>query len=171
MKWGEKAGPVLGIVLVLIVLFLIVCFFLFQVVVSTSADDRVNLRLATRQAPVTLHSDKVVSRRSVPIVELYMEISAYSPSVQECDAAPLITASGQKVRVGGVAADLRKFPLGTRLRIPGYNNGKPCTVIDSGGSIKGNRLDVFMWETHAAIHWGRRRNVRVEVLYVPGVKK
>ena len=88
MKWGERAGPVLNIVLVLIVLFLIVCFLLFQVVASTSADDRVNLRLATRQAPVTLHSDKVVSRRSVPIVELYMEISAYSPSVQECDAAP-----------------------------------------------------------------------------------
>jgi len=170
MKWGEKAGPVLEIVLVLIVLFLIVCFFLFQLVASTSADDRVNLRLATRQAPITLHLDKPTSRRSVPVVTILCEISAYSPTVQECDAAPLITASGKRVYVGGVAADWNVLPCGSIVIIDGYNKGNPCTVIDQGGAIKGLKLDVFYWRESQAVQWGRRHSVKVQVLYMPKAK-
>lgn len=163
MKWGQRAGPVLEIVLVLIVLFLIVCFFLFQVVASTSADDRINLRLATRTAPIVKEARVVKT--------IYMEISAYSPTVQETDASPLVTASGKRVYVGGVAADLSVLPFGSIITIPNYNNGKPCTVTDTGSAIRGNKLDVFMWSTDAAIHWGRRRNVRVMVLYAPKARE
>lgn len=125
---------------------------------NATAGDIVNFRTATRQAPV-----------SSPVVTILCEISAYNPTVAQTDGNPLITASGQKVRVGGIAADLSVLPLGSRVIIPNYNGGKPCTVIDSGGSIRGNKLDVFMWHESEAIHWGRRRNVRVEVLYIPKV--
>jgi 3D (Asp-Asp-Asp) domain-containing protein len=116
----------------------------------------------TQVVPVT-----EVSRASSPIrVELF-EITAYSPTVEECDASPLVTASGKRVYVGGIAADLRKLPFGSIVIIPGYNDNKPCTVIDTGGAIKGNKLDVFLWDAHAAVHWGRRKNVLVQILYVP----
>lgn len=163
MKWGQKAGPVLEFLLVLIVLFLIVCFFLFRLVASTSADDRINLRLATRTAR-RLAAPK-------PAVTLLCEVSAYSPTAEECSGNPFITASGKRVYVGGIAADPRVLPLGSRVIVPNYNNGKACTVVDTGSYIKGNRLDVFFFSTDKAIHWGRRRNVKVQVLYVPRAAK
>lgn len=153
------------------IVLLIALFVLCLAPRNATAGDIVNFRTARRLAPATIHLDKVVSRVSSPIAEIYMEVSAYTASVAETDATPLITASGKRVYVGGVAADLRKFPLGTILRIPSYNGGKPCTVIDSGGSIRGNKLDVFMWSTHEAVHFGRRRNVKVQVLYRPKAKQ
>lgn len=181
MKWAKARGhcrdyyawraigltmlvtAIIAVAIVLLIALLVLCL----APRNATAGDIVNFRTARRLAPVTLHSDVPVSRDSVPIAELYMEISAYSPTVQECDAAPLVTASGQRVRVGGIAADLRILPLGSIVTIPNYNGGKPCTVIDTGSYIKGNRLDVFLWKTEEAIHWGRRRNVKVLVLYVP----
>lgn len=153
-----------GAALVLVVL-------LFVSPAHATSGDRTNFRTARRLAAVALPIDKVTTRASAPLKTLYMEISCYSPTVAECDGDPLTTASGQKVRVGGIAADLRVLPFGSLVIVPGYNNGEPCEVIDTGSAIKGNKLDVFLWSTDAAIHWGRRHNVRVEVLYIPGVSK
>jgi len=132
-----------------------------------TAGDIVNFRTARRLAAVVIRSEKVTTRASEPIKVLLMEVSCYSPTVAECDGDPLMTASGKRVRVGGIAADLRILPFGSLVRIPGYNNGNPCEVIDTGGAIHGNKLDVFLWSAHEAVHFGRRRNVRVEVLYIP----
>nr|MBS9408334.1 hypothetical protein [Streptococcus oralis] len=53
-----------------------------------------------------------------------------------------ITYSGVKVKrdlYSTIAADLRVFPIGTILFVPGYGYG---VVADKGGAIKGNRLDL-----------------------------
>lgn len=129
----------------------------------------INDVVLARRAPSPVKANPVmeVSRASSPIrVELF-EITAYSPTVEECDASPLVTASGKRVYVGGIAADLKVLPFGSTVIIPGYNDNKPCTVIDTGGAIKGNKLDVFLWDSHAAVHWGRRKNVPVQILYIP----
>lgn len=138
---------------------------------QATAGDGVNFRSARRIASVTLSSDKATTRASKPVKVLYMEISCYSPTVAETDGNPLRTASGKRVYVGGIAADLWVLPFGSICIIPGYNNGDPCTVIDTGGAIHGLKLDVFMWSEQDAVNWGRRRNVRVEVLYIPGGNK
>lgn len=144
---------------------------LFLTPVSTTSADRINLRTTRRLAVPVLYSDMSVTRESEAVAKvLLMEVSAYSPSVQECDAAPTITASGKRVCVGGVAADWSVLPCGSIIVIPNYNNGNPCTVIDQGGAIQGNKLDVFFWHEQEAVNWGRRRNVRVEVLYIPRAK-
>lgn len=167
--WFLDYGEIAFVLSILIAAFILIIWMLVLLLTPKTAiaGDIVNFRTATRQASATLHSDRVVSRDSVPVVTILCEVTAYSPTRSECDAAPLVTASGQKVRVGGIAADLDVLPFGSIVLIPGYNGGKPCQVVDTGGAIRGNKLDVFMRTAHEAIHWGRRRNVRVTVLYRP----
>ncbi|RDI41478.1 3D domain-containing protein [Falsibacillus pallidus] len=68
-----------------------------------------------------------------------------------------ITYSGLKVKrdlYSTVAADLRVFPIGTILFIPGYGYG---VVADTGSAIKGNKLDLY-YETVQDVyaHWGKK---------------
>jgi 3D (Asp-Asp-Asp) domain-containing protein len=92
------------------------------------------------------------------------EITAYSPNVDECDGNPFRTASGQRVRVGGIAADVSVLPFGSLVLIPNYNDNQPCQVIDTGGAIVGTDIDVFFWTKREAIQWGRRKHVLIKVL-------
>ena len=130
-----------------------------------TAGDIVNWRTARRLAAVVIRSEKVTTRASTSTT-LLMEITAFSPTVAETDNDPLTMASGQKVRTGAVAADLRILPFGSLVRVKGYNNDQPCTVLDTGGMIKGLRLDLFMWHESDAILWGRRKAVPVEILRI-----
>jgi 3D (Asp-Asp-Asp) domain-containing protein len=177
MKWSSRTSrridysQIVIIVIAILLAALYIAAFLLFAPRQRSADDWVNLRLATRTAVVKVALDKVTTRESEPVKVLYMECTAYSPTVQECDGDPLTTASGQKVRVGGIAADWRVLPCGSIITVQGYNGGNPCTIIDQGGAIKGLKLDVFYWHESEAIQWGRRRNVEVRVLYIPKAKK
>ncbi len=69
-----------------------------------------------------------------------------------------ITYSGVKVKrdlYSTIATDLRVFPIGTILFIPGYGYG---VVADKGGAIKGNRLDLY-YETVQDVYsqWGKKK--------------
>lgn len=68
-----------------------------------------------------------------------------------------ITYSGVKVKrdlYSTIAADLRIFPIGTVLFIPGYGYG---VVADKGGAIKGNELDLYYETVHDVYQlWGKR---------------
>jgi 3D (Asp-Asp-Asp) domain-containing protein len=65
-----------------------------------------------------------------------------------------ITASGTKAKKGTIAADLSKYPFGTRMYIPGYGYG---TVEDRGSAILGEHIDLFYKHHRQAAQWGRRR--------------
>jgi len=87
---------------------------------------------------------------------LLMRVTAYCPCSKCCgEYADGITACGHKIRPRDafVAAD-EKFAFGSELIVPGYNEGKPVKVLDRGGSIKGNRLDVFFHTHEEALQWG-----------------
>lgn len=64
-----------------------------------------------------------------------------------------ITASGAMARPGTIAADPKVLPFGTLLYIPGYGYGR---VEDTGGAIKGNRIDLYYDRHGDALRWGRR---------------
>ena len=69
------------------------------------------------------------------------------------------TATGTGVYRGIVAVDPRVIPLGTRLYIDGYGE---AVAADTGGAIKGNRIDLGFASAGEANQWGRRTvNVRV----------
>ena len=70
------------------------------------------------------------------------------------------TASGRTPGPGVAAVDPRVVPLGTRLYIEGYG---PAVALDTGGLIKGNRIDLFFETQNQALSWGARKT-RVYVL-------
>ena len=51
------------------------------------------------------------------------------------------TATGLPVGPGIVAVEPPVIPLGTRMTIPGYGEG---VAADTGGSIRGTRIDVWI---------------------------
>jgi peptidoglycan DL-endopeptidase CwlO len=63
------------------------------------------------------------------------------------------TASGIPVGPGVVAVDPAVIPLGTPLSIPGYGQG---IAADTGGAIKGARIDLWFSSRAEALAWGRR---------------
>jgi 3D (Asp-Asp-Asp) domain-containing protein len=74
------------------------------------------------------------------------------------------TASGKQVRRGMVAADRRVLPLGTKVRLK--NAGRYSGVYrveDTGGRIRGRKIDIYMPSRGAAKQFGRQ-TVKVEVL-------
>jgi len=85
-----------------------------------------------------------------------MRVTAYCPCRKCCgEYADGITASGHKIQTGDafVAADT-SYPFGTEMIVPGYNNDQPVKVLDRGGAIRGNRLDVFFHSHQQALKWG-----------------
>ncbi len=87
-----------------------------------------------------------------------MLVTAYSPDARSCGAfADGITASGYSVKTNGmrlVAADTSLLPFGTIVSIPGYDDTMIVPVLDRGGAIKGNRLDVLFPTHEDALQWG-----------------
>ena len=70
------------------------------------------------------------------------------------------TATGTTPAKGTVAVDPSVIPLGTKLYIEGYGYG---TAADTGGAIKGKKIDVFFDTTSACYGWGRKQ-VKIYIL-------
>ena len=85
-----------------------------------------------------------------------MRVTAYCPCPRCCgEYSDGITACGYEIQPGDtfVAAD-RRYSFGTEIIVPGYSNSQPVKVLDRGGAIKGNRLDVFFATHEEALEWG-----------------
>jgi 3D (Asp-Asp-Asp) domain-containing protein len=85
-----------------------------------------------------------------------MRVTAYCPCERCCgEYADGITACGHKIGPGDTfAAADRRYSFGTEMVVAGYNNGEPIKVLDRGGAIRGDRLDVFFHTHEAALQWG-----------------
>ena len=78
------------------------------------------------------------------------------------------TKSGTQTTSGIVAADPRVLPMGTTIRVTGLMSARPqtFTVADTGATVKGNEIDIFIRDCTRAKTFGRRQ-VRVRVLKRP----
>jgi len=89
--------------------------------------------------------------------------TAYTPWDAGCGGLRVIERRLRAYRVpegwGIVAVDPDVIPLGTKLYVPGYGY---AVAADTGGAIKGSRIDVCFWKggqsaaLKAARAWGRR---------------
>ncbi len=77
-----------------------------------------------------------------------------------------ITRSGLKVRPGIVAVDPKVIPLGTYLHVEGYGE---ALAADTGGAIKGNRIDLYFESPKDVAKYGKKR-VKVYILDKPRYK-
>src|SRR5262245_61039230 len=74
------------------------------------------------------------------------------------------TASGHYVQPGVIAADPRLLPLGTVVELQAGSLSGLYTVLDTGGAIKGSRIDIYMPNYTEAMSFGRR-TVKLRVIH------
>lgn len=107
----------------------------------------------TTQATTTQQIVRVQGR------EFEVEATAYS--YKEAGLTPY-TATGIDLRINPkvIAVDPRVIPLGSMVHVHGYG---VYLAADTGGAIKGNKIDVHMNDVASALQFGRRR-VKVTIL-------
>lgn len=73
------------------------------------------------------------------------------------------TASGVSVNTGIVAADPNVLPIGSVIEMRLGAHSGIYTVLDTGGFIKGKRIDIYVPSSDQAVEFGRRQ-VKIRVL-------
>lgn len=93
--------------------------------------------------------------------EFYVTSTAYTASCAGCSG---ITATGINLKANPdmkvIAVDPKVIPLGSKVWVEGYGY---AIAGDTGGAIKGNKIDVFVASKSDAYAWGRKK-VRIKVL-------
>lgn len=123
---------------------------------------------APAQAPSVREQQTTVSANQpeqtvqhAAVKEFYVSSTAYTANCSGCSGT---TATGinllRNPNARVVAVDPSVIPLGTRLYVEGYG---PAIAGDTGGAIKGMKIDVFLNSNQQALQWGRR-TVKVRVL-------
>ncbi len=92
---------------------------------------------------------------------LFLTVTAYSSTVDQCDGDPFTTASGTQVRDGIIAANF--LPIGTKVRFPDHYGNKIFVVEDRTNPRYWQHADIWMNTREAAKQWGARY-VKMEVL-------
>jgi 3D (Asp-Asp-Asp) domain-containing protein len=77
------------------------------------------------------------------------------------------TASGRPVSRGLIAADPSVLPLGSRVRVEAGSLSGEYLVADTGGAVKGRRIDIWTPTAREAMRFGRRA-VKLTVLSFGG---
>lgn len=93
--------------------------------------------------------------------EFYVIATAYTPY---CDGCSGTSAAGINLRSSSdlkvIAVDPNVIPLGSKVWVEGYGY---AIAGDTGGAIKGNKIDVLVQTKQEANKWGRKK-VRIKVL-------
>lgn len=108
-----------------------------------------------------------------PAHVMWMTVTAYTPGAESCwpsddgETATLhcVTTNGGAM----VAADTRVLPFGSLVSVAGYDDSRVVPVLDRGGKIRGQRLDVLMETVPEARAWGVRRVPVVVWEYADGL--
>ncbi|MDR3564590.1 MAG: 3D domain-containing protein [Negativicutes bacterium] len=117
--------------------------------------------LAAAAAPDAATPDKTPTdyKQSLDITA-----TAYAPGPHDNDQWGSKTFLGTQIRPGVIAVDPKIIPLGSRVYIK-YPDGHGVYAVaeDTGGAIKGNRIDVAKWSVPEAENFGIQ-HVKVFVL-------
>ncbi|MFD0828811.1 LysM peptidoglycan-binding domain-containing protein [Neobacillus sp. M.A.Huq-85] len=93
--------------------------------------------------------------------EITVKATAYTASCEGCSG---ITATGMNIKANPnqkvIAVDPTVIPLGSKVYVEGYGE---AIAGDTGGAIKGNRIDVFIPSEHDAINFGVK-HLKVTIL-------
>src|SRR5699024_11079938 len=130
---------------------------------KTETKSSSNKSSETPKESKTDHSSKESETKSAESSEevMYMNATAYSANCNGCSED---TAKGINLNdnpdLKVVAVDPDVIPLGTKVWVEGYGN---AVAGDTGGSIKGNRIDVHVPTRSDASQYGWKK-VKVKIL-------
>ena len=80
-------------------------------------------------------------------------LTAYDACIKCCGKTDGITSTGTHAKAGRtIAVDPRVIPYGSKVMI----NGHVYIAEDTGGAIKGNKIDVYLDTHEQAVNFGRR---------------
>jgi len=109
---------------------------------------------ATKKTPSRSDSDTVVR-------EFMVSASAYTASCKGCSG---ITSTGINLKKNPglkvIAVDPSVIKIGTKVYVEGYGY---AIAGDTGGAIRGNKIDVFIPNKSDALKWGRK-TVKIKIL-------
>ncbi|OZS77857.1 peptidoglycan-binding protein [Tetzosporium hominis] len=114
---------------------------------------------AEEQAPV--ESQETSQAPAEATQTLTVEATAYTAYCEGCSGT---TATGIDLRANPgmkvIAVDPNVIPLGSKVWVEGYGE---AIAGDTGGAIKGNKIDIFMPDQQDALNWGRQ-TITVKIL-------
>lgn len=122
----------------------------------------------SKQKPATQSKQQPTQSISAGKNTFTMRATAYN--VEGNEKWGRLTASGTTVRHGVVAVDPNVIPLGTKLYVSGYQSphlpkgGFVAIAEDTGGAIKGNRIDIFIDASTTTVSNFGIQNVKVTIL-------
>lgn len=108
-------------------------------------------------------TSKTISRSTSTnaVKEFTVSATAYTAYCNGCSG---ITKTGINLRENSdlkvIAVDPNVIKLGTKVHVEGYGY---AIAGDTGGSIKGNKIDVFIPTKSEAYKWGRK-NVKITIM-------
>lgn len=159
---------------VLILPFFIVSLIVVEPLISKSSTDSItgnsevspiNNQIQTAELLAQNYPAMTVSSEQDPETQkprvIKILITAYSSSPEETDSTPLITASGNYVRPGVVAANF--LPFGTRVRMPKIFGDKIFVVEDRLHERYNDRIDVWFSTKEGALKFGQQIS-EIEIL-------
>ncbi len=113
-------------------------------------------------APASVPAEKAPAAASTQSGKtMTVSATAYTAYCAGCSGT---TATGIDLRSNPnqkvIAVDPSVIPLGSKVWVEGYGE---AIAGDTGGAIKGNKIDVFIPSQGAALDWGRK-NITIKVL-------
>lgn len=104
---------------------------------------------------------KATAASATVVKEITVSASAYTMNCTKCSG---ITATGINLKKNPnqkvISVDPKVIPLGSKVYVQGYGY---AIAGDTGGAIKGNKIDLFVPTEKQALDWGRR-TVKVQIL-------
>jgi len=112
--------------------------------------------------PAIVKAEAVVEKEPVYIIQVkevkeeiewfYFIATGYSAN-DPAQGTNNITATGKEIKTGMIAVDTKIIPFGTEIEIKDFGI---FTAEDTGGKIKGNRIDIYFETKEEAKNFGRK---------------
>jgi 3D (Asp-Asp-Asp) domain-containing protein len=129
---------------------------LASVMIVLTKNGHIDSFLLRTETEVIVEKEPVVVTKVEKIKEetewFYFIATGYSGNDPE-QGTNNTTATGKQIKEGMIAVDPDIIPLGTKVEIKGLGN---FMAEDTGGKIKGNRIDIYFDTTEEAKKFGRR---------------
>lgn len=109
------------------------------------------------KSDVGMNNMRVINGKEYKCRKLNVKATAYYGG----EVGGQVTYMGTKCRYGVIAVDPKIIPLGSKVYIPQLD--MIFSAEDTGGKIKGNRIDIFMKTKNEMIQWGVK-NIDIYVL-------